>query len=61
MKLKLCPFCGEQEDLIPIYFSMSRVWRICCGKCNTDGPSRTTERKAQNSWNIRSWDGEFHS
>lgn len=56
MKLKPCPFCGEQKSLsCKNDYNRTSMFRyfIYCPECNAEGPARDTKRKAVNNWNKR--------
>lgn len=50
VQLKQCPFCGGDAVLDqrgPIY------WCVCCTICNAEMVGEISERRAIDSWNLR--------
>lgn len=62
MKLKPCPFCGKEPEVIKIWVSDSLhesgySWIVRCnylkGGCGAQGGSRTKKEEAIEIWNRR--------
>lgn len=49
--MKGCPFCGE-ENYLDVFPSRSG-YRVCCSKCQIDGPIELSVGKAKRAWNKR--------
>lgn len=55
-KMKPCPFCTDERDLLINHETENdgSVWYwVECGFCNSRGPEETTEERAIKAWNGR--------
>ena len=55
IKLKPCPFCGEDEQITVALEDTEhgKEFSVFCPTCGTDGPTGITERMAVELWNNR--------
>ena len=61
MKLKACPFCGEEKELGEVATDHFDEWSdivVRCSNCGAKGPPCSTLSKAVECWNTRKKGGE---
>ncbi len=52
MKLKKCPFCGEQKNT-QVEQCTDSLFCVVCSACETWGPKANTRKEAKAKWQAR--------
>ena len=52
VKLEMCPFCTQKEDLL-VEDELKKLFWVECIECGCSGPYATTEAEAILKWNSR--------
>lgn len=52
-KLKLCPFCGGEAEVIAVIDEWNETYFVLCTNCGANTINGINEEEAINAWNMR--------